>query len=264
MRTNPIKVALKSGKPSVGTWLSLASPIAARFLARTGFDWLTVDLEHSPVDWETAATIFALVADAGRVPLARVPAGKHDHIKRVLDNGAWGIVVPMVMDREQALMCVRAAKYPPVGNRSLGGALHAVSFETSPNAYYLKANDEILVVLQCEHIEAVSRIDSIVRVPGIDAIFVGPNDLRASMRTADGHDPSREAFEGALSRILDSCRGCGVAAGLHCFDVEDVKTRIANGWQFIALGSDLSLMLSAAQCDLTKLELEAMPKLANY
>src|SRR5690349_12690160 len=128
MRANPVKRALKSGQPSVGTWLSLASIVAARFMARAGFAWLTVDVEHSLVDWETATHMFAAVADAGCTALARVPSNRHDHIKRALDNGAHGIVVPMVNSREEAQAAVAAAKYPPVGNRSVGGAVHALNF----------------------------------------------------------------------------------------------------------------------------------------
>lgn len=264
MKENPVKRALAAGEPSVGTWLSLCSPIAARFLARTGFAWLTVDIEHSPADWETAATIFALVADAGNVPLARVPAARHDHIKRVLDNGAWGVVVPMVMDREEALLSVAACKYPPVGNRSVGGNIHALNFSAGANDYYARANDELLVVLQCEHIDAVRRADEIFSVPGIDAIFVGPNDLRASMRDASGKDPTPEVFEQALMDILAACRRCGVAAGIHCFSPESVQQRIDQGWQFLALGSDLSLMLGETERSLQVLGRSARGKLANY
>src|SRR5438552_3103345 len=123
MRKNPVKQALRAGQPSVGTWLSLGNITAARFLARAGFAWLTVDIEHSLVDWETATHIFASVADAGCTALARVPANRHDHIKRVLDNGAHGIVVPMVNSREEAQAAAAAAKYPPVGNRSVASEL---------------------------------------------------------------------------------------------------------------------------------------------
>ena len=102
MRGNPVKRALKAGEASVGTWLSLGSITASRFLARAGFAWLTVDIEHSLVDWETATHMFASIADAGCTALARVPGNRHDHIKRVLDNGAHGVVVPMVMTRSGA------------------------------------------------------------------------------------------------------------------------------------------------------------------
>src|SRR6202049_5210804 len=152
MRSNPVKQALKAGQTQIGTWLSLGSITAARFMARAGFSWVTVDMEHSLVDWETATHMFATIADAGCTALARVPANRHDHIKRVLDKGAHAIVVPMVNSREKALAAVAAAKYPPVGNRSVGGSVHALNFQATANDYYARANDEILVVLQCEHI----------------------------------------------------------------------------------------------------------------
>src|SRR5207302_1064712 len=155
MRPNPVKRALKEGRASVGTWLSMGSITAARFLARAGFAWLTVDLEHSLVDWETATHMFAAIADAGCIALARVPAGRHDHIKRMLDNGAQGIVVPMVNTRREAEEAVAACLYPPRGNRSVGGSVHALNFGCSSAEYFARADDEILIVLQCEHIQAV-------------------------------------------------------------------------------------------------------------
>src|ERR671923_2349411 len=193
MKPNPVKRALKAGKPAVGTWLSLGSITAARFMARAGFSWLTVDIEHSLVDWETATHMFASIADAGCTALARVPANRHDHVKRVLDNGAHGIVVPMVNSRDEALAAVAAALYPPVGNRSVGGSVHALNFGTTAPDYYAHANEEILIVLQCEHIKAVEDADAIFSVPGIDCMFVGPNDLAASMRSKEGRPPSAEA-----------------------------------------------------------------------
>src|SRR5215510_1677497 len=146
MRTNNVHAALRSGKPSVGTWLSLGSITAARFLARCGFAWLTVDLEHSLVDWETATHMFGAIADAGCVALARVPGNRHDHIKRVLDNGAHGVVVPMVNTRAEAEAAVAACLYPPAGNRSVGGSVHSLNFGTTAADYYAHANDELLVV----------------------------------------------------------------------------------------------------------------------
>src|SRR6202011_1584585 len=141
MRPNAVKRALREGKPAVGTWLSLGSIIAARFMARAGFAWLTVDIEHSLVDWETATHMFASIADAGCTALARVPANRHDHIKRVLDNGAHGIVVPMVNSRAEAQAAVAAALYPPIGNRSVGGSQHALNFAATANDYYARADD---------------------------------------------------------------------------------------------------------------------------
>ena len=200
----------------MGTWLSLGSITATRFMARAGFAWLTVDIEHSLVDWETATHMFASTAEAGCIALARVPSNRHDHIKRVLDNGAQGIVVPMVNSREEAQAAVAAALYPPVGNRSVGGSVHALNFGTTAVDYFAHANDELLIVLQCEHIQSVENADAIFSVPGIDAIFVGPNDLAASMRSKDGKPPSGEATTQAMKHILETCRKHKVAAGVHC------------------------------------------------
>src|SRR6184192_4611938 len=136
MKPNSVKRALKAGQPAVGTWLSLGSITAARFMARAGFDYLTTDLEHSLVDWETATHMFAAIADAGCTALARVPGNRHDHIKRVLDNGAMGVVVPMVNSRQEAEDAVAAMLYPPRGNRSVGGSLPPLNFGTTAPDYF--------------------------------------------------------------------------------------------------------------------------------
>jgi 4-hydroxy-2-oxoheptanedioate aldolase len=255
MRKNPVKHALKAGRPSVGTWLSLGSITAARFLARSGLDWLTLDIEHSLVDWETATHIFASIADAGCTALARVPANRHDHIKRVLDNGAHGIVVPMVNSRAEAEAAVSAAKYPPMGTRSVGGSVHALNFATSAVDYFKHADEEILIVLQCEHIKAVEEADAIFSVPGIDAIFVGPNDLAASMRSPEGRPPSAAATAEAMQHILKTCREHKVAPGLHCMSAEEASHRIEEGWQFVAVVSELKMMLSGVEAVVSKLGL---------
>ncbi|WP_439622755.1 HpcH/HpaI aldolase family protein [Gemmata sp.] len=247
MRTNTVKRLLREGKPAVGTWLSLGSVTAARFLARAGFDFLTVDVEHSLAGVETTTHILGAVADAGGVPLVRVPAGRHDHIKRVLDNGGYGIVVPMVMSRQEAQEAVAACLYPPRGNRSVGGSVHALNFAATPADYYAKADDEILIVLQCEHIDAVRNFDEVYSVPGVDAVFVGPNDLMASMRDAAGKPPQPETFQQALADILAGCKRNKIAAGIHTFSVEEAKRRIAEGWQFIAINSELRFMTDGAK-----------------
>jgi 4-hydroxy-2-oxoheptanedioate aldolase len=243
MRPNAVKRALKAGQPSVGTWLSLGNICAARFLARCGFAWLTVDIEHSMVNIETAAYLFGAIADGGCVALARVPANRHDHIKRVLDNGAMGVVVPMVNSRAEAESAVAAMKYPPRGNRSVGGSMHALNFGTTSPDYYAHADEELLVILQCEHIRSVESADEIFSVPGIDAIFVGPNDLAASMRSKDGKPPSGEAMTQALKHILATCKKHGVAPGIHCMSAEEAVVRIEEGWQFVAITSELKMML---------------------
>jgi 4-hydroxy-2-oxoheptanedioate aldolase len=247
MRTNPVKKILKSGQPSFGTWLSLGDLFATRVLARLGFDWLTLDLEHGAIDWSQAAMIFAAIADAGGVPLARVPKGSHDYIKRTLDAGAWGIVVPMVDTVEQAKIAIAAAKYPPQGNRSLGGGMHALNFGATSGDYYRRANEEILVVLQTESPTGVANAEAIYSLPGIDAIFVGPVDLRAQMRAADGTEATDAEFEATLQRVVDAGKKTGTATGMHVMDPAVAHRRAEQGMQFIAVGSDLRMMTQKAQ-----------------
>ena len=246
MRRNPVKAKLRAGQPAVGTWMSLGSVTAARFLARSGFDWLTVDIEHSLVNVETATHMLGSIADAGCVALARVPSNRHDHIKRVHDNGGHGVVVPMVNTPQEAADAVAACLYPPVGNRSVGGSVHALNWNATAAEYYSQVNDEVLIVLQCEHIDAVRNFDAVFGRPNVDAVFVGPNDWMASMRDASGKPPAAELFEATLQEILAGCKRLGIAPGIHSFSVEDTRMRIAQGWQFIAINSELKMMVDGA------------------
>lgn len=247
MRPNPVKKKLRAGEPSVGTWLSLASPLATRYIAQVGFDWLTVDTEHAPVSIETTALMFGAMAGTGVAPLARVPWNTGENIKRILDSGAWGIVVPMVNSPAEAEAAVAAAKYPPAGVRSVGGGLHAISFETDASTYYARANDEILVVVQAEHIDAVEHAEEILSVPGIDAVFIGPNDLMSSMHMVPKMDSEDSRYVEAVEHIRTTARKHGVAPGIHVATPEQVSRRIEEGFQFIALSSDLGAMLAGAR-----------------
>jgi 4-hydroxy-2-oxoheptanedioate aldolase len=246
MKTNPVKRTLREGKPSFGTWLSLGDLFATRIMARLNFAWMTLDIEHSAIDWSQAAMIFAAIADAGGVPLARVPKGSHDYIKRVLDAGAWGIVVPMVDTVEQAQVAIRAAKYPPTGNRSLGGGMHSMNFGTTSAEYFQRANDEILVVLQTESPTGVANAEEIYSLPGVDAIFVGPVDLRAQMRAPDGTEATDEEFEAMLQRVIDIGKKTGTPTGMHVMDPQSALRRAKQGMQFIAVGSELRMMTEKA------------------
>ena len=247
MKTNPVKQKLRQGEPTFGTWLSLGSLHATRVLARSGFDWLTLDMEHAPFDWNQAAMIFAAVADAGCVPLARVPEGDHYCIKRVLDAGAWGIVVPMVDTVQQARVAIAAAKYPPVGNRSVGGGMHALNFDASAGDYYERANDEILVVLQTESPTGVTNGEAIYSLPGCDAIFIGPNDLRFNMRTPDGGKPTPEEHEALVQQVIQTGKKTGTPTGIHTMSPENALQRAEQGMQFIAVASDLRMMNESAE-----------------
>jgi 4-hydroxy-2-oxoheptanedioate aldolase len=246
MKANPVRAKLKQGRPSVGTWLTLPSPTIAQLMAKTGFEWLTVEIEHTPITFETAAQSFAIIAASGCVPLARVPFNTVENIKRVLDTGAWGVVVPMVNTRAEAEAVVRAARYRPIGERSIGGQLHATNFDTDAANYYARANEEILVIVMAEHVQGIENIESILKVPGIDAVFVGPNDLHASMGLPPSFDSDHPQFNEALKRVLASAKANGIAAGIHVVDATQAQRRINEGWQFIAVGSEAGFMLSKA------------------
>jgi 4-hydroxy-2-oxoheptanedioate aldolase len=252
MRANHVKRRLRDGQPSVGTWLSLPGAPSARYMAQLGFDWLTVDTEHQPIGIETATAMFAAIAGSGPAPLARVPWNNGQNIKRVLDCGAWGIVVPMVETRAEAEEAVAAAKYPPVGTRSVGGSLHALSFGTDAATYYASANDEVLVVLQMESARSVENAEELLGVPGIDAVFIGPNDLMASLGLTPAMESDDRRFVQALEHIRVTARKNGVAPGIHVADHEAARRRIEEGFQFIALASDLRFMLAAARDELTR------------
>ena len=247
MRTNHVKQALREGRATFGCWFSLGDLCATRVLARVGFDWLTVDLEHAPIDWSQAAMLFAAIADAGCAPIARVPQGTSDYIKRVLDAGAWGIVVPMVNTVEQAEVAIRAAKYPPLGNRSLGGTMHAMNFDATSAEYYGRANDEIMVILQTESPEGVENANRIYRLPGIDVAFVGPADLRAQMRLPDGSEASDEEYEKLIAQVVDAGKRAGIATGMLCFDPASALARAEQGMRFLGVGSDARMMTAKAQ-----------------
>jgi len=264
MKTNPVKAALAAGKHQVGTWLSFGDMFTARLMARTGFAWLTVDLEHSPIDWQMASMMFAAIADSGCVPLARVPRGDHDLIKRVLDGGAWGVIVPMVNTVEQAKIAIAAAKFPPEGNRSIGGSIPAQNFQTSAGEYYRRANDEILVILQTESPEGVDNAEAIYSLPGVDAIFVGPNDLFWQMKKPDGTEPTPAEFEAMLQRVRSAGKKTGTPVGIHCQTIPEIQQRIAAGWQFLALQSELKMMVSKAQELVQELGLDTASDLVRY
>jgi len=264
MKTNITRAKLKNGEPAIGTWLTLPDPTAARLMARTGWDWLTVDMEHTPVNLETAALSFAQIAAEDVTPLVRVPSGSPETIKRVLDSGAWGIVVPMVNSAGEAEAVVRAARYQPVGKRSIGGQLHAANFDTDPATYYAQANDQILVVVMIEHAAAVRNVEAIARVPGIDAFFIGPNDLLNSLGHRPAFDSDDADFVQALDRVLRAAQASGIAAGIHALDAAAARRRLDQGFRFIAVGSEAGMMLAKAREILEGLDRKPGKGVARY
>lgn len=265
MRINHVRQRLAAGEPSIGTWLSLPSPEAAEYISRLPFDWLVIDAEHNPVDIRTLAQMFASMSAAGIAPMVRIPWNSPENFKRVLDAGAWGVVVPMVNTREEAERAVEAARYYPDGNRSVGGGRHALSWDSSGAEYYRNANDQVLLVLQIEHIDGVNNADEILSVPGVDACFIGPNDLAASMGLGLGVSLESDIPElvEAIMRIRDTCKKHGVATGIHTSGASGVNFRIDQGFQFCAMASELRYMLGGLKDDIDTVNWTASPRFAN-
>ncbi len=244
MRTNTAKALLKAGKPAVGAWMNFPSVVAAEALASLGWDWICVDTEHGAIDLETAQSLFVAIGANGTIPIARVPWNDTISIHRILDAGAYGIVVPMINSAEQAEQAVKAAKYPPEGFRSAGGGRWR--YWAGPD-YPRYANQEIMVVVMIEHIDAVNRAEEILSVPGVDACFIGPNDLAWSMGLSPhGLGPRDPRHVEAVAKVLAAAKKVGVPAGIHCFSPEDVNARIEAGFQFLACMSDGAFLMKSA------------------
>lgn len=259
MRANHVRRRLQAGEPSVGTWLALPSPEAAEHLATLGFDWLVVDTEHNAIDIRTLSQMFGAIAPSGVAPMVRIPWNTGENIKRVLDAGAWGIVVPMVNSRAEAELAVESSRYPPKGARSVGGGMTGLRFGTTGGEYLKHADDEILVVIQIEHITGVEHADEILSVPGVDACFIGPNDLAASMGIGVGVplESDHPQLVEAIEHIRETCVKHGVAPGVHTSGANGVNQRIAEGFQFLAMASELRYLLSSLNDELGALNWKA-------
>jgi 4-hydroxy-2-oxoheptanedioate aldolase len=244
---NHVKQALAAGRPQFGSLLNFGDPLVAEMMASVGFDWLLVDTEHGPIDLATMAQMFATITRYPVAPFVRVHALHEENVKRVLDAGAWGVLAPNMRTREEAELLVAATKYPPAGVRSLGAGRFSLSFKTDPVTYFARANDEILVIAQIEHIDAVKNIDAILSVPGIDACYVGPNDFCASMGLPPSLEPPHREFEEAMQVVLAAARRHGVVPGIHCATVETVNRRLQEGWPLVGMLNDQRFMLQAAR-----------------
>jgi len=214
-----------------------------------------VDTEHSPIDIRTLALMFAALSASASAPMVRIPWNTPEHFKRALDAGAWGVVVPMVNSGAKAEQAVAAMRYPPLGSRSVGGGRFACGFDTTVDQYFRHAGDELLLVVQIEHIRGVEAADAILAVPGVDACFIGPNDLAASMGIGIGvplesDDPR---LVEAIDHVRRACDRHGVAPSIHCSGAAGVTKRLSEGFRFCAMASDLRYMLSGLQADLARI-----------
>jgi 2-keto-3-deoxy-L-rhamnonate aldolase RhmA len=235
---------LAQDRPYLGTLVTLASPEAAEVLVIAGFDWLFVDLEHSPV-LDPAAVLRIVQAVAHRIDvLVRVPTNDDGWIKKVLDTGADGVIVPHVRSASEAQRAVQAAKYPPLGRRSVG-ITPAHGYGATFGSYVDSANASTALVVQIEDIEAVENLDEILAVEGVDAAFVGPYDLSGSMGKLGQVDDAdvRQAIE----RVVSRCRDVGMPLGIFAGALPAALREFEQGMRFVAVGTDIGLLLGAAQ-----------------
>lgn len=241
--TSHFRTRLLAGERLVGTIVTLPAPEVSELLAGLGFDWLFVDAEHSPLGMREAQTL--LQAAGSYCPcLVRVPAGEEVWIKKALDIGATGVIVPQVHSAEQAVRVVTLCRYPPDGVRGVGVA-RAHGYGTRFQEYVDSANEQVAVVIQAESAEAVNNIESIVQVPGIDAVLIGPYDLSTSLGKAGQlADPD---VQRAITRVTQSCHKAGMRLGAFGVDAPAVQPFIERGFTLIAAGIDTLLLTSAAR-----------------
>lgn len=242
---NKFKDALKDGRVQVGLWLALANPYTAELLGEAGFDWVLIDGEHGPNDIPLIMQQLQALKGADSHPVVRLPVAESWMIKQALDIGAQSLLIPMIESEEKAQEMVRAVRYPPAGVRGVGAALaRASNFGRIPD-YLPSAGSEISLLLQIESVTGIENLDAIAAVEGVDGIFIGPADLAASMGHlgAPGAEPVVKVVEDAIRRV----RRAGKAAGVLTSDLKLANRYMELGATFIAIGSDVGILVAGAQ-----------------
>jgi 2-keto-3-deoxy-L-rhamnonate aldolase RhmA len=228
-------------KPFIGTLYTLGSNPVAEIISNAGFDWVLIDMEHSTLSLDSVQTTLQVMGDK-ILKIVRVPGNDEIWIKRVLDTGCDGILVPMVKSAEEAQRAVDSSRYPVAGKRSVG-VTRAHRFGAGFKEYVSEANDNIIVMIQIEHIDGVKSIDSILAVPGIDSIFIGPYDLSASMGLMGqvDHPEVREA----INLVKSKCLKAKIPYGIFSMSPASLEKEINDGCVFPLCGIDVSLISSA-------------------
>ena len=241
-----VKAKLKAGKPALGVSLSVMNPELIRTISNSGFDWVLYDTEHGPWSIETVNDMIQATSDSVASPIIRIVWNDMNAIKRALDTGAFGIIVPWVSSKEEAERAVRYSRYPPKGLRGFGPGRAAKAWGIAWQDYVEIADEEILIAIQIEREEAIRRIEEIVSVEGVDATWLGPGDLSASMGLI-GQFFHPKVIK-AMERMVEACEDAGVApgiaagAGVEKFGVEYVNKLVEDGFRFINIGGDLGIL----------------------
>jgi 4-hydroxy-2-oxoheptanedioate aldolase len=243
MRPNHVLRAWRTGGQTVGAWLSIDSAFAAEAMAHVGFDWLCVDMQHGLADYATCVAMMQAISTTSTIPFVRVPWNDPSIIMRVLDGGAYGVVVPLINNKADAERAVSAMRYPPAGGRSSGPARAAMY---GGAGYQQWANDELACIVMIETAEGIEKLDEILSVPGVDAAYIGPSDLAYAIGlqpTGDNDDPKHAA---TVNRIFDACKRHKVAPGIHTGSVEYTTRYLKQGFQMVTLGSELGFIRQEA------------------
>lgn len=241
-----LKDKLKNNKLTVGSWITLGHTAIPEIMAKAGFDWLVVDMEHSAITLAEAQSLIQTIGLLDIVPLVRVGENDPVIIKRVMDAGSCGVIVPMVNSKSEAIRAVSAVKYPPVGARGVGLA-RAQGYGLEFEKYKKWVNKESVVIVQVEHIDAVENLEDILRTEGVDGFIVGPYDLSASLgRPGDFGHPD---VKSALKRVSEVSRQVGKASGFHVIppDSNELLKKAKEGYRFLAFSLDTLFLGGSCQ-----------------
>jgi len=241
-----VRDALRKREVTLGSWIQIGHPAVAEIMAQAGYDWIAADCEHTEIDVAGFAQLARAMASTGTSPLVRVRENDTLAIRQVLDLGAHGVIVPLVNTAEEARRAVAAAKYPPEGVRGFAFSranAYGVDFDQCART----ANDSISVVVMIESKEAVTNLEAILQVEGVDGVFVGPYDLSGSYGIPG--QTSHKLVTDACHFIAEACERAGKSAGIHVVlpTPETVSEAIASGFTFIALGVDTVFLRQAAR-----------------
>ena len=244
------------GGVTVGGWCVIPSAFSAELMGRSGFDWVCVDTQHGVIGYDQMALMLQALAITGTPAFVRVPWNTPGDIMKALDAGAQGVIVPMVNAAEEARRVVGACRYPPTGYRSWGPIRAALDVEGySPEV----GNDRVVVAVMIETADGVAAADDIVAVPGVDAVYVGPNDLALT----HGMSPSADAFSddhaALVAGVLAACQRHGVVPGIHCGSIETARRWRDRGFRMLNVTSDAVFMRSGASAVVKALAGEAAP-----
>ncbi|HUS86142.1 MAG TPA: aldolase/citrate lyase family protein [Bacteroidales bacterium] len=236
----------------IGTIITLDSPQVAEMISETGFDWVMIDMEHSTL---SAADVQRHVQTLrpGTLSIVRVPSNEEVWIKRVLDTGCDGVMVPMVLTREDAERAVRSMRYPTEGTRSVGVS-RALKYGPDFGNYLFKESRELKLLVQIEHIEGVRNLDNIIKVEGISGIFIGPYDLSASLGMTG--EVNSEKVQSEIRTIKSKCKEAGMPWGIFGMTPDTIRNEIADGCTYVLCGIDSVILSQQVQSIFTELKKE--------